>query len=215
MASRLSAGSFDSRRTDRNAPRVTAPMPAAAVRCRRSPRSRARCLGGSRCSRTSPRRSHIRAARCRRGSLRRRGRCGWQQVLLDLGGGTGRSGPADGVDVIGVGGRDRQGDRGFRGEVAQLVAGGSDCEQDPDRATAQLKRSYGRAGQQLVEHRADGRDAVARDLGPDRERDGDLSREGGRAGEALHAGTIEIDDVQRRRGDPGKRCASAMICSPS
>ena len=41
-----------------------------------------------------------------------------QEVLLDLGGGAGRAGAPDGVDVVGVRGCDRERDGGFGGEIA-------------------------------------------------------------------------------------------------
>ena len=83
---------------------------------------------------------------------------------MDLGGGAGRPGAAHGVDVIGVGGRDRERDRGFGGEVAQLVAGRSDGEQYPDRTAAELQRRDGRARQKLFEDGPDGRNALTREL---------------------------------------------------
>jgi hypothetical protein len=85
-----------------------------------------------------------------------------------------------------------------------LVAGGSDGEQDPDRTAAELKRRDGDAGQKLFKDRTNGRNGLTRDLWPDGERSSDLNGEHCGAGEPLHAGSVEIDDVRRRRRDTRK-----------
>ena len=120
-----------------------------------------------------------------------------EQVLLDLRGGSGGLQPAGAVDVVGVGGGESDRGRALGREIAECVVGRPDGHQHADRAPAQVHRGDDRAGEELVDRGAQRRDAFARDLRTDRDRDRDLRRERGWAGEALHRRAFEVDEIDR------------------
>jgi hypothetical protein len=122
-------------------------------------------------------------------------------VLLDLGRGRGGLAPADAVDLVGVGlgERDRGGALGR--QIAERVVAAADRHQHADRPPAQVHRGDDRAGQEVVDRGAQRGDPLARNLGTDGDRDRDLRRERGRAGEPLHRRSLEVDEVDRGRRD--------------
>ncbi len=77
-----------------------------------------------------------------------------------------------------------------------------------------MQRGDGGAGEEVLEHAADGRDPFSRDLGADRQRDRHLLRERGGSGKPLHAGPVEIDHIHRGRGHARKaQCLSDDLVS--